>query len=177
MHLIVRVPACLAIGASLLLLTGWTTKAVSTPRPTCSAADTRAHKTRVVGRGAHHAPLDLRYCGPARGVIDLDGRSYAIRGGWCRHVRNGPGENENSVAIGLIANPPAAPGRGISLRLPLRAGRIRIDDSEFEVPGRRVAASGIVTVGTRLTSGTFNVYGRTAAGPTGIKLIGSWTCR
>jgi len=53
---------------------------------------------------------------------------------------------------------------------------MRIDDSEFEVPGRRVAASGTVILSKGLKGGTFTLYCRTALGPAGARLRGSWTC-
>jgi hypothetical protein len=170
-----RTWAFLAIGASVLPLTAWTSHAGSPAQPKCSAADTRRTATLLVNGGAHHAPLYLRFCGPARGVIDLNGKSFAIRGGWCHHGRSSFSA-ELVIAIGLIANRPAAPGRGISLRLPRRPGRTTIDDSEFEVPGMRVAASGIVVLAPGLRGGTFSLYGRTASGPTGVRLSGSWAC-
>ena len=40
----------------------------------------------------------------------------------------------------------------------------------------RVAASGTVILGKGLRGGTFTVYGRTASGPTGVRLSGSWHC-
>jgi hypothetical protein len=53
---------------------------------------------------------------------------------------------------------------------------VQIDDSEIEVAGTRVGASGTVLVGERLKGGSFFLYGRTASGPTGITLAGTWTC-
>jgi hypothetical protein len=82
------------------------------------------------------------------------------------------------ISIGLIRDPPAAPGRGISLvRLEAtRPGPVSIGDSEIEVGGMRVAASGTVTIGKELKGGVFSLYGRDASGPTGVTLTGSWTC-
>jgi hypothetical protein len=53
------------------------------------------------------------------------------------------------ISIGLIRNPPAAPGLGVSLvRLrATRPGLVTIDDSEIEMAGLRVAASGTVIIG------------------------------
>jgi hypothetical protein len=76
------------------------------------------------------------------------------------------------VEIGLTTNPPAAPGRGFSLRLPPREGRTMITDSEFEVSGRRVAAVGTVIVGAGLKDGTFTLHSRDEA----VHLTGSWAC-
>jgi len=55
-------------------------------------------------------------------------------------------------------------------------GPVQIDDSEIEVAGTRVAASGTVLSGERLKGGSFFLYGRTASGPTGITLAGTWSC-
>lgn len=83
------------------------------------------------------------------------------------------------ISIGLIRDPPAAPGRGISLvRLEAtRPGPVNLGDSEIEVGGMRVAASGTLTIGKELKGGAFSLYGRDASGPTGVTLTGSWTCR
>lgn len=100
----------------------------------------------------HDAPLCLRYCSPARAVVYLNGKAYTIRGGHCYQRR---GASEGVLAIGLITNRPAAPGQGILLTWPTRPGPVRIDDSEVEVPGMRVAASGTVLVRKGLKGGTF----------------------
>jgi hypothetical protein len=141
--------------------------------PRCSAADTRRTATLLVDGGVHNSPLYIRSCGPAQAVIDLNGQSYPIRGGYCRPASV---RGTELVSIGLLANAPAAPGRGIALTLPTRSGPTRINDSEFEVPGRRVEASGTVILGKGLKGGTFTLYGRTASGPTGVRLSGSWAC-
>ena len=173
LRMIVRLPALLVIGASVLLLTAWTTQAASPGRPGCSVKDTRRNTTLVVKGGFHDAPLYLRYCGPARAVVHLNGKAYTIRGGWCRRRREGSG---GEVAIGLIANQPAAPGQGVALVWPNPMGPARIDDAEIEVPGIRVAASGTATVGKGLKGGRFTLYGPDQSGPTGMSLTGSWTC-
>jgi hypothetical protein len=54
---------------------------------------------------------------------------------------------------------------------------VTIDDSEIEVPGERVAASGTVVVSDDLSRGWFSLYGRDASGPTGPLVSGSWRCR
>jgi hypothetical protein len=157
----------------VLLLTAWTTKAVSPMPPRCSASDTRRNATHF------EAPYS-RFCGPARGVVYLNGETYTIRGGHC-YPRQAPRKKRRlltDVTIGLISDAPAAPGRGIWIpHLQVtRPGPVQIDDSEIEVADTRVGASGTVLVGERLKGGSFFLYGRTASGPTGIALAGTWTC-
>jgi hypothetical protein len=53
---------------------------------------------------------------------------------------------------------------------------ITIDDSEIEIPGKRVAASGTVIANKSLDRGWFSLYGRDASGPTGPLVSGTWTC-
>lgn len=118
----------------------------------------------------------------------VNGRVYRIRGGHCRRQRLAYPEQERSnrlfggIEIGLIANPPARPGLGVIFWWDppsTRPGRVTIDDSEIEVPGKRVASSGTVIVGKKLHVGDvgwFSLYGRTAAGPTGDRVTGSWAC-
>jgi len=119
----------------------------------------------------------LRWCGRAQATVLFAGRRYAIRGGHCSSPTQG---TLTGVAIGLVANPPApAIGRGLVFDFhgPVsRARTVRIKDSEIEVPGVRIAASGTVTVSAELNKGTFKLFGRTAAGPTGKNVSGSFTC-
>jgi hypothetical protein len=100
-----------------------------------------------------------------------------MRGGHCSRPTQG---TLSGVAIGLIANPPApAIGRGLVFDfhgVVTRPRTVRIKDSEIEVPGVRIAASGTVTVSAGLNKGTFKLFGRTAAGPTGKNVSGSFTC-
>ena len=168
-----RVTWLLAICVSVVPLTAWTTKAASPTPPRCTAGDARRNATHF------EAPYS-RFCGPARGVVYLNGETYTIRGGHC-HPRQAPRKKRRlltHVTIGLISDPPAAPGRGISIpNLQVtRPGPVQIDDSEIEVADTRVAASGTVLVGTGLKSGSFFLYGRDATGPTGVTLAGTWTC-
>jgi hypothetical protein len=168
-----RVPGLLATCVSVLLLTAWTTKAASSTPPRCTVGDTRRNATHF------EAPYS-RFCGPARGVVYLDGKTYTIRGGHC-NPRQSPRKKRRlltDITIGLIADEPAAPGRGIWLPhlQATRPGPVQIDDSEIEMADTRVAASGTVLIGTGLKSGSFFLYGRDASGPTGVTLVGTWTC-
>jgi hypothetical protein len=143
--------------------------------PTCSAADTRHDASLSAPRTGH--PVYLRWCGRAQATVVFAGRRYVIRGGHCSSPTQG---TLSGVAIGLVANPPApAIGRGLVFDfhgVVTRARAVRIKDSEIEVPGVRIAASGTVTVGAGLKKGTFKLFGRTAAGPTGKNVSGSFTC-
>lgn len=172
-------PGLLAICMSVLLLTAWTTKTSPTP-PRCTAADTRRNATRVVNDPSSGKPLYFRFCGPARAVVYMNGRSYRIGGGHCYPLRSSRTTRRRltEIAVGFITNAPAAPGRGIDLPHleATQRGPVQIDDSEIEVAGTRVAASGTVLVGTGLKSGSFFLYGRDASGPTGVTLAGTWTC-
>lgn len=144
------------------------------PPPNCSAADTRRTVMLISGKGSYHAPLYMRACGPAHGVIDFNGRSYSIQGGWCTSSRV---EGVVRVRIGLATNQPAAPGQAIWLKLPLHPGRITITDSVFELPVLGdVAGVGTVILNPGLKSGTFTLHSRGAAnGPSG-HFTGSWSC-
>ena len=172
-----------ALGAlvATVLIVGPTLANVAAPTPpTCSAVDTRRHAMLTVKDPSTHEWLYIRYCGRARAVVQFEGKSYPIRGGSCFRGYRAHGERTlQGVAIGLLANPPARPGRTVNfwwVPAAIRAGPIAIDDSEIEVPGNRIAASGIVVVGPRLAGGRFTLDGRTAAGPTGKHVTGSWTC-
>jgi hypothetical protein len=177
-------PVLVVMSAVLLVLTGWTSGSASPAPPRCSAADTRRNALLHVDDPANGQPLYLRYCGPARAVVYLKGKSYRIQGGYCIPPKRSTGTKKprrrlDGIAIGLITNAPALPGRGVAFfwEPPVaRGGPISIDDSEIEVAGTRVAASGTVVVRERLTGGWFSLYGRDGSGPTGPLVSGSWTC-
>jgi hypothetical protein len=153
--------------------------------PPCSALDTKEQKN--VYAPSRGNPVYIRHCGPARALVRLNGRAYRIRGGHCRRQALGRHTQRSNrlfggIEIGFIANEPARPGLGIDFwwdppsTMP---GRVTIDDSEIEIPGKRVAASGTVIVGRKLSVGDvgwFSLYGRTADGPTGDRVTGSWAC-
>jgi hypothetical protein len=147
--------------------------------PQCSSADTRRNATLLAP--SPNAPIYLRYCGPARAVLRIGTNRYVIKGGHCLRGTNLPtaGPRLAGIAIGLLSNAPK-PGRGIGFWWGppfTTVGRLQIDDSEIEIAGMRVAASGTVIVGEDLNSGRFLLYGRDASGPTGPLVRGSWSCR
>jgi hypothetical protein len=111
----------------------------------------------------------------------VNGRAYRVQGGSCRRGLRTQARTRGlmGVGIGLIANQPARPGLGVNffwVPPSTHAELVAIDDSEIEVPGRRVAASGSVTVAESLNSGSFRLYGRTESGLTGDRVTGTWTC-
>jgi hypothetical protein len=166
------------------------TGAAAPAPPICSAEDTRR-------KALLRTPGYFRFCGPARAVVYVTRigpgfravtETYRIRGGWCwprrsEHQKT-PRRRFGGVSIGLIANPPEPPGRAVDFRFygkrgetPVTHGRaVTIDDSEIEVPGTRVAGSGVVVVGKKLNGGWFSLSGRDASGPTGQLVSGSWSC-
>lgn len=175
----------LAVAVVVLLLatgTAWTTSPVSLTPPRCSPTDTKQQKTLTEPEPrTGQLPIYFRFCGPARARVRVNGRAYDIQGGFCYR---GPGAQASKrklmgIGIGLIANKPARPGFGVTffwVPPSTDAALVAIDDSEIEVPGRRVAASGSATVAKSLNSGSFRLYGRTESGLTGDRVTGTWTC-
>jgi hypothetical protein len=171
-----RVWLWIAICSSVLLLPAWSTASTSPGPPRCTARDTR-HNNIARANGYQ------RYCGPARAIVYLNGKTYRIRGGFCVPKRPGyptsPRRRLGGVAIGFFTRFEEA-GLGVTFwweRPSTHAEAITIDDSEIDVPGTKVAGSGTVVVGKRLNGGWFALYGRDASGPTGPLVSGSWTCR
>jgi hypothetical protein len=84
------------------------------------------------------------------------------------------------VAIGFFPRTTDVPlGRQVSFwwQPPsTHAQAVTIDDSEIDVAGTQVAASGTVVVQKKLKGGWFALYGRDGSGPTGPLVSGSWTC-
>src|SRR3954447_6381989 len=166
-----RLGALLVICAGVLLLTAWTPNAASPTIPRCTARDTQLNTT-------HSVSAYIRFCGAARGIVYLNDESYAVRGGHCDPVESPRNKRRllTDITIGWLSEPPAAPGQGIWLPhlQATRPGPVQLNDSEIEVAGTRVAASGTVLVGAGLRSGSFFLYGRDASGPTGVTLAGTW---
>ncbi len=170
---------CSAVVLSTASTTGGA--AVRLTPPQCSAADTM--RSRTLWASSYGQPVFIRFCGHARADVRVNGKLFRIRGGKCFGRGSRPWRPDrrelSGIAVGFIANRPASPGLGITFFWRpafTRPARVRIDDSEIEFGGGRIAASGTVVVGPRLRSGTFRLYGRTAAGPTGEHVTGRWTC-
>jgi hypothetical protein len=171
-----RVSLWVAICGSVLLLPAWSTASSSSGPPRCSATDTR--RNNVLRTHSY-----VRFCGPARAVVYLKGKTYRIRGGFCFPRRSTrlkkPRQRLDGIAIGFFSKS-GQPGRAVTFGGgdwgATHAMAITIDDSAIVVPGTRVPASGIVVVGKKLDGGWFSLYGRKLR-PTGPLEIGSWTCR
>jgi hypothetical protein len=119
----------LAVGAFALVAGAWTEKTASMG-PTCSAQDTRTEGTVRLGSW-------VRYCGPSRAVLRVDGKVFRIKHGRC---------NGDGVGFGLLGYGGSWPhSRGMWLRLqpagtdemfwPVRAGRYSVIDGEVQLPG------------------------------------------
>jgi hypothetical protein len=177
----VRVPLWVAICSVALLLPAWSAASPQSGPARCSATDTR--RNNVVRTDSY-----LRWCGPARAVVYLNGKTYRIRGGSCLPRQSTrlkkPRQRLDGIAIGFMPRKEGMPpGRTVSFggggwpaTPSTHAQAITIDDSEIQVPGAAVAASGIAVVGKKLNGGWFSLYGRDNSGPTGPLVSGSWTC-
>jgi hypothetical protein len=170
----------LTIGALVLLIAAGAAWAAGPLPPRCSATDTAVEKilsTPEMSPG--QGPAYIRFCGIARAFFRVNGRPYRVQGGHCFRGARPNRRRLSGVGIGFITNRPAPPGMGITffwLPSSAHADVIKIDDSEIEVPRRRIAASGTIVVAEDLNSGSFNLHGRTASGPTGDRVTGRWTC-
>ena len=157
-----------AAGAVALIAGAWTEKTASMG-PTCSALDTRTEGT--VRRGSW-----VRYCGPSRTVLRVDGKLFRIKHGNC---------NGNGVGFGLLGYGDSWPnGRGMWLRLqpagtdefywPVRPGRYSVIDGEVQLPGYGSlphTGSAIVTKHGKHLRGTFSL------GSPANHVTGRFTCR
>lgn len=166
----------LGVGALVLAATAWA-NGLSVAPPKCSPTNSLKGVTLRSGRGAHDAPLYLRSCGGAQAVVQVRGTRHVIRGGYCRRLHTLPTDPRArySVAIGLVTNEPAAPGRGIGFwwaQPAKRAGRFKIAESGIQVAGKRLGGDGFVTVSRGLNSGTFSFFDPRAA----TRITGTYRC-
>ena len=152
------------------MLAGWAAAGSAPLRPNCSLAETQRQAfLRSGGWGTEDEAGYMRYCGPGRVVMQVDGRSLSIEGGSCsaRRVRFG-------VLWNRVGQAPVGRGLWMLLEPGKRRGRIDIVDGEIQFPGvSRVAAPTIGTaiVAKGLMSATFTVsVGRAT------KVTGRWTC-
>ena len=136
---------------------------------TCSARDTRDERT--IRRGSY-----VRYCGPSRAVLQVDGKVILIKHGTC---------NGNGVGFGLLGYGGSWPhGRGMWLRLqragtdefywPVRAGRYSVIDGEVQLTGYGSlphTGRAIVTKHGKRLRGTFSL------GSPANPVTGRFTCR
>ena len=82
------------------------------------------------------------------------------------------------MSFGVVTHRPLAHrGLLLVLRPGYRSGRVSVIDGQLElVPGIRVAISGAAVVTMGRDGGTFTLFGRSAAGPTGSRFTGTRTC-
>jgi hypothetical protein len=108
---------------------------------------------------------------PGAIVTAKSGKTYVFSGARCFAGRLNFGERPLNKPSGA---------RGFSIQLdPFRPGRVGVGDGFIKVPsvGLHVALSGTALVNSDGKSGTFNVWGRWTAGPTGHRFTGTWRCR
>jgi hypothetical protein len=162
-----RVLVLVAVAASIVVLTGWTTYGEGAIPRNCTTADTRQRAVLNIGVDSSGGPAYMRFCGPARAVVRVHGTSYRINGGICGD-RSGP----TRVYFGLIENGGRPGARGLSLVLQPGnvAGSFKIIDSIVQVAGLDLAPRGTAVVGDGRTSGTF------AGEWKGTRVTGSWVC-
>ena len=108
------------------------------------------------------------FCGPARGVLVVGGRTYRFRSGWCFRSKDFSNVNIGTYTVGL---PPIT--RYLRIVGPSRDGTTRRGAVSWQLPG---AADGIsrarLTLAAKGTKGSFS--GRTYSGK---PASGSFTCR
>jgi len=112
----------------------------------------------------------LRFCGTARGVVQLEGVAYTISGGYCD-----ASDAHLSIALGLVRTSAGPVSGGVLLVLAPgdRAGRVVVEDGEVQVPSRRLVVRGTAVVAKDRRSGTFTLVG--VREPT-LRVTGGWTC-
>jgi hypothetical protein len=163
----------------VVLVSGWTSGTHQGP-PTCPPNTSVA---AVQTPGTSGTALYTRWCGPAKARVHVDGvresGSLLIRGGRCvGHPTS------YFVRVGLIANPPAGPGKwvGLFIRHPQAAhpGTFRLAETATSLvyaqiqlggPEQLEAAGGKITIGRSMRDGTFALRFRD-----GVRVTGSWTC-
>jgi hypothetical protein len=176
------VAAVFVVPALATQSSGETRRALPAP-PHCSAANTRHNAILVVDNPTTHEPLYVRYCGPARAVVLVNGTTYTIRGGLCFPLRSTrlrtPRQRLEAVAIGMINNPPATPARHVDFwwdppTATVAHRAFTMAEYDIYVPGGPFATfggPGTGVVGKRLNGGTFKIENST-----GEEITGSWTC-
>jgi hypothetical protein len=176
------VAAVLVVPALATQSSGETRRALPAP-PHCSAANTRHNAILRVNNPTTHEPLYIRYCGPARAVVSVNGTTYTIRGGLCWPLRSTrlrtPRRLLGAVDIGMFANPPATPARHVDFwwdppTATVAHRAFTMAEYDINVPGGPFATfggPGTGVVGKRLNGGTFKIENST-----GEQITGSWTC-
>jgi hypothetical protein len=156
-----------ALVSSVLLVTaasaGARSPAAQLPAPPqCSSADNSKHAWLHVPTpglpGGH--PLYVRFCGPARAVVRVRGKTFDIRGGSCDDT-----SGYETIGIGLHAFA-RAPTASYVAYASSTAPAVFV-----QLPGIRSAMGQALTTGNPIRSGTFLGHFRD-----GTPFSGSWTC-
>jgi hypothetical protein len=132
-----------------------------------------------------HAPLYLRACGPAHARWQLQEKTYRADGGFCTFypVTTPEGERRRfDVVTGMVTNLGSTPVDTAAwlvmvTRRPVAAGPVNVVDSEIQVPGRPIAATGVAILRKRGRAGSFWLTARGDSSVEGQLITGSWTCR
>lgn len=175
---------------ALAVLTGGWTRATNPAPPQCTFNDHWGHKTLSVPKpGKPGNKLYIRFCGPAEAVVYVRGAPVRIHGGFCRRD-----QGLRSISVGLLAFPPAAPGKGVAFQFhppTVRPGTFSVEETaEPFVPAQIQAGgvgvgslargptgegvqiqSGTLTVRKSMRSGTFAIFTSN-----GRRVTGTWTC-
>jgi len=158
----------------MLLAAGWTTDR-SVPLPdACSAKNIKHHMKLEVG-------VFTRHCGPAAALVRVNGKSFTIRGGYCRidPVVPGPAGHTRWFYFGLIEmsgprTTSAAKGLALVIDPGDHAGPAKVIDGIIQVNGKDLAARGTATLTKGAKGGTFSVVGLGVPQPQ--RFTGSWSC-
>lgn len=132
------------------------------PPPQCSVADNSKdawlHIPTPGLPGGH--PLYSRFCGPARAVVQVHGKTFDIRGGSCRDIAG-----YETIGIGLLAfaRAPTAAYLGY--------GSATAPTVFIQLPGIRDATGQAITTGSPIRAGAFVGHFRD-----GTLFRGNWTC-
>jgi hypothetical protein len=167
MRVAIVVASVVAVALVAVGVSAWAREGVA---PTCTALNTQRHATLYTSGY-------VRYCGPGRAVLRIEGTSFTIEGGSCSG-------RLNRRSFGLIGSG-GLPGKGFWFRLApvvaadggqrwyVRPGRNTIMDGEVDLPGfSSLPHQGTATVSRDLRSATFSV-----GDPSRRRVTGSWTCR
>jgi hypothetical protein len=148
--------------ASLLAvaLGAWPAAAAAPAPPKCSAADTQ--------RGVANKRGYVRFCGAARAVVRVKGKTFTFKEGRCSSTRAGFGV----MVMGQSLKATRGRGFEVVLEQVRHSGRTAIIDSAFQLPGvdatQSPTSAGTAIIAKNLKSATFSVGGKSIAG--------SWSC-
>jgi hypothetical protein len=134
----------------------------------------------VPGPGTLGGASIQRFCGPAKALVRVGGKTYRFSGGACT-VQEGfkKGEKTIAVNIGTLTLPPATPKTRYfgALIEGTKAGTYRNQAVSWELPGKRfgVLTNKVVVSSARSKKGSFT--GKASSGGRAQRPArGSWTC-